>query len=335
MDSPEAPRRAYSDEMARAVRWNIDRLTDRFLASPAHAALSVAQQREVRMVLQLVAEFAYGYEAETVEDWSMMGLAQALSHAIPHKVMAGQAFFAAVKPVMLAFLRWGIAERVWGDRDLTEIIAYVQDVGGKLGAATARPPRRAKHSPGTQEPGDPDASTTSKPQTKRSRISKANGKVYQLCISLNGVEPEIWRRVEVADITLAKLHRVIQYAMGWKDSHLHLFLTPLGKYSDPQFQLNKEDWGEQIGDSRRLRLGDLLTSTRDAFEYEYDFGDSWRHRIACEAISDPEPGARYPIRSRCLTGARACPPEDVGGVRGRNKGHPHFDYSNPAWNPWT
>jgi hypothetical protein len=47
--------------------------------------------------------------------------------------------------------------------------------------------------------------------------------------------------------------------------------------------------------------------------YEYDFGDCWRHEIVLETVSPPEPGIKYP---RCIDGARACPPEDVGGVPG-------------------
>ena len=49
-DPTKKPQRTYSDETARAVRWNIDRLTDRFVASPAHADLTKAQQRDVRIV---------------------------------------------------------------------------------------------------------------------------------------------------------------------------------------------------------------------------------------------------------------------------------------------
>jgi len=47
------------------------------------------------------------------------------------------------------------------------------------------------------------------------------------------------------------------------------------------------------------------------FVYEYDFGDSWEHELVVEQVLPPEPGATVPI---CLTGKRACPPEDVGGI---------------------
>ena len=50
-----------------------------------------------------------------------------------------------------------------------------------------------------------------------------------------------------------------------------------------------------------------------SFEYHYDFGDSWVHDVLFEGCPAPQPGVTYP---QCLEGARACPPEDVGGVFG-------------------
>jgi len=47
--------------------------------------------------------------------------------------------------------------------------------------------------------------------------------------------------------------------------------------------------------------------------YDYDFGDGWEHELALEAIRPRQPGKKYPL---CVGGARACPPEDCGGVGG-------------------
>ena len=49
------------------------------------------------------------------------------------------------------------------------------------------------------------------------------------------------------------------------------------------------------------------------FLYRYDFGDNWEHVVVLEKVLPPEGGVRYPV---CLGGARACPPEDCGGVAG-------------------
>ena len=45
----------------------------------------------------------------------------------------------------------------------------------------------------------------------------------------------------------------------------------------------------------------------------YDFGDGWEHQIEFEGATPAEPSKKYPC---CIEGARACPPDDVGGVWG-------------------
>lgn len=46
--------------------------------------------------------------------------------------------------------------------------------------------------------------------------------IYQIKVTLRDSKPPIWRRILVpGNITLAKLHRILQAAMGWTDSHLH------------------------------------------------------------------------------------------------------------------
>lgn len=48
--------------------------------------------------------------------------------------------------------------------------------------------------------------------------------VYQLKITLEEIEPPIWRRVLVPQgITFYKLHKIIQAAFGWQDYHLFDF----------------------------------------------------------------------------------------------------------------
>ena len=52
-------------------------------------------------------------------------------------------------------------------------------------------------------------------------------------VSLVGIEPTIWRRIQVRDGTLDKLHEHIQTAMGWTNSHLHHFVIGTRLYGDP------------------------------------------------------------------------------------------------------
>lgn len=134
---------------------------------------------------------------------------------------------------------------------------------------------------------------------------------FTLKIELLDVKPPVWRRIGVVgDIKLDKLHHVIQEAMGWTDSHLH------------DFKVNRVSYGEKTGegfyeeeqvDERKVRLDELVTQGAK-FEYHYDFGDDWRHRIKVEKV---EPLAEEPLSDAwLLTGKRACPPEDVGGPWG-------------------
>ena len=94
--------------------------------------------------------------------------------------------------------------------------------------------------------------------------------------------------------------------MGWTNSHLHQFVID-GKccgVPDPEFE-------KPIIDEKKVLLSQLVNLEAAKFTYEYDFGDNWTHELLVEKIGPPEPGVRYPV---CLTGERACPPEDCGGI---------------------
>lgn len=150
---------------------------------------------------------------------------------------------------------------------------------------------------------------------KRARSAKPGPTtVFQFKITLIGSEPPIWRRIQVEDCTLDKLHEHIQTAMGWTNSHLHDFLIAGERYGDPD--LLGDDFEEFEGiDSTGIRLHKVVPTTgkRFRFKYEYDFGDGWEHEICFEGCPPKEPGTNYPL---CVEGERACPPEDVGGIYG-------------------
>jgi hypothetical protein len=137
--------------------------------------------------------------------------------------------------------------------------------------------------------------------------------VYQLKITLRGVKPPIWRRVLVpSDITLGELHSIIQIAMGWTDSHLHLFRLGETEYA-PRDPEDDRGYGFVINDEDKFRLRQVLTDETRRFEYHYDFGDGWKHNIVVERVVPRSEDHTYPM---CATGRRACPPEDCGGPYG-------------------
>ena len=146
------------------------------------------------------------------------------------------------------------------------------------------------------------------------RKRKRTGLLYQLRVRLRGAKPAIWRRIQVKDCTLDKLHEYIQTSMGWTNSHLYHFDVNGDLYGDPE--LMEEDFHHMnYRDSTITLLSAILPDDhqRFRFQYRYDFGDSWDHEILCEGCPEPEKGRKYPL---CVEGERACPPEDVGGTSG-------------------
>jgi len=141
--------------------------------------------------------------------------------------------------------------------------------------------------------------------------------VYQLKVTLKGVRPPIWRRIQVPQTyTFWDLHVAIQDAMGWSDSHLHEFsaINPSTKLAErigvpseyaPEIAPILPGW--------ELRIDRYFSLDNPRADYYYDFGDDWRHSVVLEKVVPRDRGVRYPL---CLAGRRACPPEDCGGTWG-------------------
>lgn len=130
--------------------------------------------------------------------------------------------------------------------------------------------------------------------------------VLRVRIVLDDVVPEVWRLIEIADDqTLGHMHDAIQIAMGWTDSHLHVF-----EHTDGRRWVNPEvDEDADDDDERSVTLAEVLGS--GALLYEYDLGDSWTHRLeVVETISGETKGVTL------SDGARSAPPEDCGGAHG-------------------
>ncbi len=157
--------------------------------------------------------------------------------------------------------------------------------------------------------------------------------IYQLKVTIEGIHPPIWRRIQVpSEFTLPQLHAVLQIAMGWTNSHLHGFRLGEQFFTEPDPDYD----GMNVIDERQISLSQIAPEVGARFVYEYDFGDSWEHAVVVEQILPPETGVAYP---RCIGGKRACPPEDVGGVPGymeflaaiRNPRHPE----HTEWLQWV
>ncbi len=144
-------------------------------------------------------------------------------------------------------------------------------------------------------------------------MKKKFDNVYQFKVTLLGVSPPVWRRIQVPEpYTFWDLHVAVQDAMGWYDCHLH------------EFQMVNPKTGEQVEigipyeeapdtlPEKKQKIVDYFTTENPSAGYIYDFGDSWEHIITLEKIL-PRENIDYPV---CIDGKRACPPEDCGGVGG-------------------
>lgn len=150
------------------------------------------------------------------------------------------------------------------------------------------------------------------------RSIPANMRLYQFRIALNESEPPIWRRIQVKNCTLEKVHEHIQLAMGWENEHLHRFRINDEIYGDAQLLDDGFEDQYEFIDSTVTKISDVVprSGKRFQFEYEYDFGDGWVHEVLFEGCLAATEGQKYPI---CVEGERACPPEDVGGLDGYNE----------------
>ena len=138
------------------------------------------------------------------------------------------------------------------------------------------------------------------------KTSTAESKVYQIQVTLQHVEPAIWRRIEVSrDATLRDLHNILQTIMAWQDKHQHFF-----KIKDKTYGPAKR--GSDIVNERQTLLRSVLRKGAELV-YQYDPGAAWQVVLKVEQVLDKEPEVQYP---RVIAGERAAPPEDVGGLFG-------------------
>jgi len=144
----------------------------------------------------------------------------------------------------------------------------------------------------------------------KTKFNQANlASIYQCRVSLKGILPPIWRRIQIpGDLTLYELHQVLQVVMGWENYHLYEFIINGVSYGDPA-----SGDGDEIKDARRTRVAEVVAGENSKFIYIYDFGDDWQHVLKVEKLLPPNPQIR---RGICLAGKRACPPEDCGGPWG-------------------
>ena len=145
------------------------------------------------------------------------------------------------------------------------------------------------------------------------RYSEPNA--LQIRVALAEIDPPVWRRLVVPlSWHLGELHLAIQAAFNWWNSHLHEYRIGGLRYGHTE---DGDDGGfadsPRLFDEREVRLSDFGNEPGVAFTYIYDLGDNWRHIVE---IEKPVALDAAPRLATCVAGARARPPEDVGGFSG-------------------
>lgn len=109
------------------------------------------------------------------------------------------------------------------------------------------------------------------------------------------------------DQTLDDLHEAIFAAFDRFDAHLYSFYFPKAptrrrtaepepkEYTAPQmFDESGASDDESRFDAAEAKLDDLRLRPGQEFEYLFDFGDSWWHEVAVEAVNPSVARAKYP-----------------------------------------
>lgn len=127
---------------------------------------------------------------------------------------------------------------------------------------------------------------------KRNRFSLVRnnrGETGEWLVQLGIGGIDVWRRLIISEeYNLEDLHRIIQSIFGWKNTQV--------------FQFS----GEEVLDNR-ITIGDL--GNRGIIELLYEYGTKWTVKIML--LTRSETREEKPVR--CVAGAGAAPPENIGG----------------------
>ena len=157
-----------------------------------------------------------------------------------------------------------------------------------------------------------------------------------LRVTLLDCQPPVWRLLKVDEsISLRDLHLAVERAMGWSEAWWWCFEQDeallgeeaiaalsddrpfVGDDDEPYVVLAPPEVPDRHADARVFAVHRLLEREGDACRYVRDDHDQWEFDVEVVAATTHEPTADDPFRfAKCVDGAGAAPPEDVGGVDG-------------------
>lgn len=141
--------------------------------------------------------------------------------------------------------------------------------------------------------------------------------IVDLEIELVDLPYKVTRKLTVpATIALNDLHKVLQAAMGWDNSHMFDFTCGTGRKAHRWFKIDpvwgSGDYDHEIKSATMAHVMAEMGKLK-SFTYAYDMGDNWEHDLRPGKPRDLAAGEA----AIALHGAvGACPPEDSGGAPG-------------------
>jgi hypothetical protein len=274
----------------------------------------------IDFLVEVFLDYGAGYLGGEPLRWSPADVILFLLDYVPRKVVLDEGDRAQLPALLADWVRFALARSGVEPRWVEPVLAAVHEHAEEFfetyedaaGPARQLLTRLTAEGVDLTDKGSVDAAVSrfNAEQLARRALAASgpppSGAAYQLKIVLRDVRPRVWRRVVVpADVTLDVLHEAVQAAMGWNDAHLHVWEIAGERYgaADP-------DW--EVVEERTVAIADVCAEG-EALDYTYDLGDNWEHAITVERLLLPAEAGEVP---RCEAGARACPPEDIGGAPG-------------------
>jgi len=148
------------------------------------------------------------------------------------------------------------------------------------------------------------------------KARRADLVLYMVRVHLVSAKPRVWRGIFLpSDLTLDRLHTVLQAAMGWEGRYLHRFqVEPFRDRTAVAFRTAAEPGDPSVPDESVVRIDEVLAEPGDRLHYLYDPGDNWQHVIRLEQVFPAMPPTLGNAPS-CVEGGGRCPVEGVGGIR--------------------
>jgi hypothetical protein len=141
-------------------------------------------------------------------------------------------------------------------------------------------------------------------------IESPEPRVATVRIELEDASPRIYRDLRLpGDTTLVQLHYYIQDAFDWDSEHLFEFSISRGGHRTqfPKFGTDESGLPSELS----ATLQSLHAEGTKQFQYIYDYGDDWTHKITIRSVKPQKQGEPAPA---LIGGEGAAPPEDSGGI---------------------